>query len=118
MATKRAHSSTRVFLPEEQVGRLRRRAARARRQGNLRKASIAWRQVAALTGEAGAFASLGHALLEAGQRDEGLDAFRQSLWLHRRAGAQGRAWTVAQLILEVDPADARAAQVAKPPRAA
>lgn len=66
------------------------------------------REAVALTPDACSYALLGSLLVRARRLDEALDAYRQSLWLHKRAGNLGRARTVAQLMLSVDGSDSLA----------
>ncbi len=90
---------------------LRRRAHRHVRKGELRKAVVALRQLAALGGEARHWVALGHVLSRANKHSEAIEAWKQGLWLHKQSGAERRAATVARLILKVDPSD-RVAQKA------
>jgi len=63
------------------------------------------REVVALGGEARSWVRLGY-LLARGKRDaQAVDALKQGLFLYRREGAAGRARTVAQMILRLDPAE-------------
>jgi len=85
-----------------------RRAWRHARKGDYRKAVLALRELAAITGQAKNWVRLGDMLLRAQRNEEALDALRQAMWLHRRIGSEGRARTVARMILRVDPKDALA----------
>lgn len=87
---------------------LRRRANRHARRGEYRKAALALRQLAALRGDAASWVALGDMLSRARRPEEAVVAFRRGLWLHRQAGATGRARTVARLILSIVPGDAHA----------
>ena len=70
------------------------------------------RQVVALTGDPASWVTLGNLLSRARRHAEAIQALRQGLWLHRRAGAQGRARTVARLILSIAPEDPEAIRLA------
>ncbi len=85
--------------------RLRRRAHKHARKGNFRKAVVALRQLAALDGSPAHWVALGDALRRARKEREAIRALHQGLFLHSRAGAERRASSVAQLILELDPTD-------------
>lgn len=91
--------------------RLRERAHRLARRGETRKAVQALREAANLSGSAAAHALLGGWLARVHLRSEAAHAFRQSLFLHVRAGAHRRARTVARILLELDPSDRRAAKL-------
>ena len=91
---------------------LRRRAHRHARKGDLRKAAIALRQLAALGGEARYWVALGAVLSRGNKHSEAIDAWKQGLWLFKQSGANGRAATVAKLILELDPSDRTALKAA------
>jgi len=90
---------------------LRRRASRHARRGEFRKAAVAMRQVAALRGDAASWVALGDMLKRASRPDEALQALKQGLWLHRQAGYEGRARTVARMILAVNPHDTHASRL-------
>jgi hypothetical protein len=90
---------------------LRRRASRHARRGEYRKAAVAMRQVAALRGDAASWVALGDMLNRASRPGEAVQALKQGLWLHRQAGSEGRARTVARMILAVDPHDAHASRL-------
>ncbi len=83
---------------------LRRRARRAARSGDHRKASVALRELVALEGDAKSWTQLGDALRRARRPKEAIRALKQAQWLHRRAGAELRARTVGQMLFELDPA--------------
>ena len=85
--------------------RLRRRALRHASDGNFRKAVKVLRQLAALDGRPAHWVALGDALRRGRREGEAIEALRQGLFLHARQGAVARARTVAQLILDLDPAD-------------
>lgn len=89
---------------------LKRRARRHARRGNYRKAALALRERAALTGEAAAFVALGDMYRRARRVDAALAALKQGMYLHRRNGARRRARTVARMIVALDPWDAKAAR--------
>lgn len=91
---------------------LRRRAHRHVRKGDFRKAVVALRQLAALGGEARYWVALGHVLSRANKYSEAVEAWKQGLWLHKQSGADGRAATVAKLILALDPSDRTALKAA------
>lgn len=95
----------RVRSSEDRLGALRRRARKLAKRGDYRKAARTIREVVALGGEARSWVRLGH-LLAQGKRDgQAVDALKQGLFLYRREGAEGRARTVAQMILRLDPAE-------------
>lgn len=87
----------------DQVVALRRRAARFKRRGELRKATLALREGAALDPSGASYVLLAHVLLASDKRDEALAALRQALYAFRYE--PGRARTVARLILALDPCD-------------
>lgn len=109
MAEKRRHPKG--HPPEGRAETLRRRAQRQARRGRHRKAALHLRELAGLTGEAGAWVALGDMLRRAGRPGEALPALRHGMWLHRRAGGTRRARTVALMILQVDPDDAKVARL-------
>ncbi len=80
---------------------LRRRAARHARAGDHRKAALALRELCASDGDAATWTLLGDMLRRARRLDDALVAWKQAHWLHTRAGATGRARTVARMILEL-----------------
>lgn len=88
---------------------LTRRARRLARKGDYRKAAVALRERAALCGDAPSYVALGDMLRRAHRVTEALGALKQGMYLHRRAGAPGRARTVARMIVALDPWDAKAA---------
>lgn len=96
---------------ESRAELLKRRAQRHSRRGDYRKAALALREYAALTGEARAWVALGDMLRRARRIPEAIDALRQGMYLHRRAGADGRARTVARMIVALDPWDTKATQL-------
>lgn len=96
---------------------LKRRAQRLARKGEYRKAAIALREHAALSGDACAWVALGDMLRRAHRTPEAIRALRQGMYLHRQAGAEGRARTVARMIVALDPWDARAAEYGRLDRA-
>lgn len=61
------------------------------------------REVVALGGDARSWVRLGHLLSHTRRHEAAIDALKQGLYLHRRAGAERRALTVAHLILRLDP---------------
>jgi hypothetical protein len=89
---------------------LKRRARRLARKGDYRKAAIALRERAALRGDAASWVALGDMLRRARRDREALDALKQGMYLHRRAGAVGRVRTVARMIVALDPWDTKAAR--------
>jgi len=103
---------------DERSDVLRRRARRLARQRDFRKASIALRELVAHKQDAASWVALGDMLVRARRNAEALQALRQGLWLHRRAGAAGRARTVARMIVALDPTDEKAARFADLPCAA
>lgn len=109
---RRQYRVSGTFPIEERAAVLRRHAVRHAKRGDSHKALVALRQAVALRGEARDWVTLGDALARAGRLDGALDALRQGLYLHRRAGAEGRARTVARMIVALDPLDAKAARIA------
>ncbi|HJL17820.1 MAG TPA: hypothetical protein RMH99_19300 [Sandaracinaceae bacterium LLY-WYZ-13_1] len=91
---------------------LERRARRHARRGEYRKAALALRERAALVDDAKTWVALGDMLRRAGRAREALRALKQGMYRHRRAGASGRARTVARMIVALDPWDAKAARAA------
>lgn len=89
---------------------LKRRARRFAAKGDFRKAALALRERAALRGDAASWVALGDMLRRARREREALEALKQGLFLHRRAGAVGRVRTVARMIVALDPWDAKAAR--------
>ena len=87
---------------------LRRRAVRLARRGSYRKAAVALRERVELRGDAPNWVALGDMLRRAGRTGEALRALHQGLYRHRQSGALGRARTVARMIVELDPRDAKA----------
>ena len=77
---------------------LKRRAIRHASRGDLRKAVVALRERAALVDDGASWVMLGAMLKRAGRRDEAHAALRTGLFHHRRAGASGRARSVARLM--------------------
>lgn len=104
MGTRRRVRGAKVTT-ETHHRRLRRRAHKHARKGNFRKAVVALRQLAALDGRPAHWVALGDALRRARREREAIRALHQGLFLHSRAGADARARSVAQLILELDPTD-------------
>lgn len=92
---------------------LRRRAHKLAGKGQHRKAALALRQLAALTGAAADYVQLGAMLSRARRTDEAVLAFKQGLFLHRQAGAQKRATSVARLIVAIAPHDEKARALAR-----
>ncbi len=90
---------------------LKRRARRLARSGDYRKAALALREHVALRGDAASWVALGDMLRRARRVPEALNALRQGRYLHRKAGADGRARTVARMIVALDPWDAKAARL-------
>ncbi len=82
---------------------LKRRARRFARGGDYRKAALALREHAALTGEAASWVALGDMLRRARRVPDAIRALKQGLWLHRRDGAARRAETVERMIVALDP---------------
>jgi hypothetical protein len=87
---------------------LRRRAARYMRKGEPRKAAIALQEAAALDPSGPSYVRLAHVLREAGKDEHALRALRQALYCFRHDEMRGRARSVAQLILRLDPSDTTA----------
>jgi len=82
---------------------LKRRARRHARKGDYRKAAVALREHAAISGEAAAFVALGDMLRRARRTAEAVRALKQGMYLHRRGGARRRAQTVERMIIALDP---------------
>lgn len=82
---------------------LKRRARRCARKGDFRKAALALRERAALTGEAASFVALGDMLRRARRTPAAIAALKQGAYLHRRVGARRRAQTVERMIVALDP---------------
>lgn len=95
---------------DERVELLTRRARRHARKGDYRKAALALRERVALTGDARSWVALGDMLRRARRVPEALHALRQGMYLHRQAGACGRARTVARMIVALDPWDTKASE--------
>lgn len=91
---------------------LRRKARRHARKGDMRKAALALREAVALEGTPQAWTRLGGMLRRAGRDSDALHALRQAMFLFRRGGMDGRARSVARLIVELDPQDMKAARFA------
>ena len=89
---------------------LRRRARRLARKGDYRKAAVALRECVGLRDDAASWVALGDMLRRAHRDNDALRALRQALYLHRQAGALGRARTVARMIIALDPWDTKAAR--------
>jgi Flp pilus assembly protein TadD len=89
-----------------------RKAARCARRGEHRKAALAMREAVALEPTAANYCRLGSMLDRAGRRSESVEALKQSLYLFRQGGMNGRARTVARMILALDPHDRSAARAA------
>lgn len=66
------------------------------------------RRMAGESGLARDWVALGAALKRARRTQRAIDALKQGMFLHKRAGASGRAQSVARMILELDPADSGA----------
>ncbi len=95
---------------DERADILKRRARRHAKKGDYRKAALALRERVALTGDAASWVALGDMLRRARRVPEALTALRQGMYLHRQAGFEGRARTVARMIVALDPWDAKAAR--------
>lgn len=91
---------------------LRRRARRLARAGDYRKAALALRERVAFLGDAASWTTLGDMLRRARRTPDAIQAFKQALYLHRQAGSEGRARTVARMIVALDPLDAQASRLA------
>ncbi len=89
--------------PDDKVGILTRRARRFATKGDYRKAALALRERAALTGDAPSYVALGDMLRRARRVADALHALKQGMYLHRRSGARRRARTVARMIVALDP---------------
>ncbi len=77
---------------------LKRRARRHARRGEYRKAAIALREHAALTGHPASFVALGDMLRRARRVPDAISALKQGMYLHRRRGAARRAETVERML--------------------
>ncbi len=106
MARRRKHAHTTPEMTGDEL--MRRRARRQRRKGEWRKAAVTLRRLAGESGEARHWVQLGAALRRARREGPALDALKQGMYLHKRSGALQRARVVAQMILELDPADSGA----------
>lgn len=82
---------------------LKRRARRFAKQGDFRRAAVALREHAAITGDAASYVALGDMLRRARRVPDAISALKQGMYLHRRCGASGRAQTVARMIIALDP---------------
>jgi tetratricopeptide (TPR) repeat protein len=102
-----------ILDPQERARGLERRALRYARRGDVRKAIVLLRQAANLGDIARVWVRLGYVLSRDGRIPDALEALRRALWLHRRSGCVGRARTVAQLILAIDPSCPFAARAAE-----
>lgn len=91
---------------------LKRRARRLASKGDYRKAALALRELAALTGDAPSFVALGDMLRRARRVSEALEALKQGMYLHRRGGSRSRARTVARMIVALDPWGSRPPELA------
>ncbi|UJR86084.1 hypothetical protein [Sandaracinus amylolyticus] len=100
-------------LSTEPADVLKRRAQRFASKGELRKAALALRERAAILGDAASWVMAGAMLRRARRDDEAIEALRQGLWLHERAGAAGRARSVANVLRELAPDDRLARRYAK-----
>ena len=89
-----------------------RRAKRLLRRGEERRAIQLMRECSAREPSGMTYCWLAEGLLAAGRQDEALEALKQALFAFRYDHLQGRAGTVAQWILKLDPADAAARKVA------
>jgi hypothetical protein len=104
------HNARLVPTNDTREATLARRAQRLARKGEYRKAALALRERVALCGDAPSWVALGDMLRRARRWPEALNALHQGLYLHRRAGALGRARTVARMIVALDPWDVKAAR--------
>ena len=73
---------------------------------------ITFRQLTALDARPAHWVWLGHALHRASRPREAVDAFKQGVYLHSKAGFPARARTVAKLILAIDPTNPMAERFA------
>jgi uncharacterized protein HemY len=115
---KRRGDETGTVLIDSPVEILRRRARRLARQGELRKAALALRELTALCDDAATWVMLGDMLRRARREDEAVQALREGLWRHRQAGSDLRARSVARLILALEPGDTKLMRFASCSRAA
>jgi len=99
-------------VPDTKEDILRRRARRAAKSGDHRKAAVALRELVALEGDAKSWTQLGDTLRRARRPKEAIRALKQALWLHRQAGEELRARTVARMLVELDPFDQKHARYA------
>lgn len=100
------------------VRALTRRAYRHARKGRIRKAVVALRERVALCGDGPSWVRLAGMLLRAGSQDCALHALNQALFSYRRSGATGRARTVSNMILQLNPGDRQASRYRDSSRAA
>jgi len=112
MARTRRPRRRRAAVVEDRRSLLLGRARRFARAGEYRKAAVALRQAAVLAGDAASWVKLGSMLVRARRQGEALQALKHGLWLHRRAGAAGRARTVARLMVELGSPDPDVARLA------
>jgi Flp pilus assembly protein TadD len=86
----------------ERAEELTARAHRLRRKGELRRASIAYREACGLDEQnAARWTWLGDTLARMGKRDEAERAMMQSLFLRQRAGEKAKANVVRGLLLQL-----------------
>ena len=97
---------------EDRATILRRRARRLADKGDARAATLALRELVALEGDAKSWALLGAMCARARRATDAIHAFKQALWLHRQAGADRRARTVARLLVTLLPHDEKLARLA------
>lgn len=89
------------FADDTPTALLRRRARKALKKGEHRKAAVVFRELIALDGDAKTWTLLGDSLRRARRPAEATHALKQALYLHRQAGARLRARTVARLLSEI-----------------
>ncbi len=92
---------TGVPVEDSPIDILRRRARKASKRGEHRKAAVVFRELIAHGGDAKTWTLLGDSLRRARRPAEAANALKQALYLHRQAGAPLRARTVARLLTEI-----------------
>lgn len=109
---RRTRAEAGATIPDSRTDILQRRARRATKKGEHRKAAVALRELVALRGDAKSWTLLGDTLRRARRPSEAVTALKQALWLHRKAGSDLRARTVARMLVELDPFDQKTAKYA------
>jgi hypothetical protein len=79
-----------------------RRARRLAKDGQHRKAALALRERAALTGDPATWVMAGAMWAKARRSEDAIAALRHGMWLHQQNGSPARAKVVARIIRELD----------------